>query len=297
MSKPKSSQKAATANVTKPSAKVTKPPAKTASPARRVALTAAKYKQLKRDVQQLASRADAMTRDNKVRTLWRFGRRIARERLENRSPYHNSLLRDLSRDTRISLRNLQYGVAFQRAFPSQPTHKLSWGHYRLLLDRPTDALRAHYLARTLAGALSVHALARLIADDQRAAAPDTPLLKRPVTRSYIYKAELLHVVDGDTLDLRVDQGFHSERRERFRLSDLDAPDLDTPEGRAARDFVYNQLLAAKTLVVHSIRTDLHGRYLAHVFHTADAVDIDTCFEQGHHLNEQLLHSHHATPIL
>ncbi len=262
-----------------------------------VALSRAKYKQLKRDVQQLATRADAMTRSNKVRTLWRFGRRIARERVENRTPYHSSLLRDLSRDTNVSLRNLQYGVAFQRAFPVLPKHKLSWGHYRLLLDRPTDELRTHYLKRTLDEDLSVHALARLISDDQRIAHPDAPLMPRPDAASYLYRTELLSVIDGDTVDLRIDLGFHTQRQERFRLAAIDCSELDTADGRAARDFVYNQLLNAKTIVVKSIRTDIHGRYLAHLFHSQEDLSIDECFREGHYLNEQLVTAGHAMRAL
>lgn len=60
-----------------------------------------------------------------------------------------------------------------------------------------------------------------------------------------YPARVLRVIDGDTLDARVDLGFATTIDERFRLADIDAPGIfgvpaDSPErerGLAARAFV------------------------------------------------------------
>ncbi len=43
-------------------------------------------------------------------------------------------------------------------------------------------------------------------------------------RLYNYRASVLRVVDGDTVDVLVDQGFHSFRRLRLRLQWIDAPE-------------------------------------------------------------------------
>ena len=124
----------------------------------------------------------------------------------------------------------------------------------------------------------------------------TVRIERPTEPSYLYAATVLNVVDGDTLDLTIDLGFHTDRRGRFRLADIDAPELDTKAGRAARDFVVTRLANARTLVVktqHAQRTDLYGRYIAHVFYSPTQVDIDACFQTGTHLNNELLDDGHA----
>jgi len=101
------------------------------------------------------------------------------------------------------------------------------------------------------------------------------------------------VIDGDTLDLRIDTGFHIHTSGRFRLSGIDCPELPSKPALAARDFVYTQLLNANTIVVQTLTTDTHGRYLAHLFYTPDKTSIRTCFHEGHHLNEELLKEGHA----
>jgi micrococcal nuclease len=40
---------------------------------------------------------------------------------------------------------------------------------------------------------------------------------------YIYQATLERVVDGDTVDVVIDLGFSTFRRERIRLYGVDAP--------------------------------------------------------------------------
>jgi endonuclease YncB( thermonuclease family) len=64
--------------------------------------------------------------------------------------------------------------------------------------------------------------------------------------------------------------------------------MDTPEGRQAKAFTTKRLLAAKTVVVKTIRVDLHGRYVAHLIYSDRDVSIDTCFTEGTHLNNELV---------
>jgi micrococcal nuclease len=132
----------------------------------------------------------------------------------------------------------------------------------------------------------------VIAADARDAGDDTSL-KRPTDPSYVYGATLDQVIDGDTVDLRIDLGFHVDRRGRFRLAAIDCPELPSADARAAHDFVFNQLGTAKTIVVKTQRTDLHGRYVTHLFYSHAEVPIDTCFLEGTYLNGELLDADHA----
>lgn len=260
------------------------------------ALTMTRYAELKRDVQQLAAVADKVTNQAKVVAFWRLGRRIARERLKKGSGYHNAVLRDLAADTGVVLRNLQYAVSFHQCYASAPKQRLSWAHYRILLDRPDATSRATYEARAIAGSLSSHDLARLISSDDRKVTGDAAL-KRPTQPSYLYRATLDQIIDGDTFDLSIDLGFHVDRRGRFRLADIDCPELPSPSARAARDFVFNCLGSAKTIVVKTQRTDLHGRYVTHLFYSPAEVSIDVCFSDGTYLNNELVDAGHAVIAL
>jgi len=95
---------------------------------------------------------------------------------------------------------------------------------------------------------------------------------------YIYKAELVRVVDGDTVDLIVDLGFDTSRKERFRLYGVDAPEMNTAEGKAAKKWLWDALQPLEAIYVQTIqlstktKRDKYGRFLA-VLHD-DLGDID-----------------------
>lgn len=54
---------------------------------------------------------------------------------------------------------------------------------------------------------------------------------------YVYRARVVRVVDADTVDLAVSLGFGIEVLSRVRLAGVDAPEMKTADGRAARDRV------------------------------------------------------------
>jgi micrococcal nuclease len=85
---------------------------------------------------------------------------------------------------------------------------------------------------------------------------------------YIYKAELVRVVDGDTVDLNIDLGFDTFRKERFRLYGIDAPEMRTEAGKAARAWLWEALQPLEAIYVQTIqletkaKRDKYGRFLA-----------------------------------
>lgn len=77
---------------------------------------------------------------------------------------------------------------------------------------------------------------------------------------FTYTAELVRVIDGDTVVLDIDLGFHTWRRgERYRLARINAPELKTPDGPAARDHLSS--LLGIPLVASTSKADNFGRYL------------------------------------
>jgi micrococcal nuclease len=95
---------------------------------------------------------------------------------------------------------------------------------------------------------------------------------------YIYKAELIRVVDGDTVDLIIDLGFDTLKRERFRLYGIDAPELNTLAGKAAKAWLWEALQPLEAIYVQTIqlstkaKRDKYGRFLAVLYD--DLGDID-----------------------
>jgi len=85
---------------------------------------------------------------------------------------------------------------------------------------------------------------------------------------YIYKAELVRVVDGDTVDLIIDLGFDTFRHERFRLYGIDAPEMNTKAGYPAKKWLWDALQPIETIYVQTIqletkaKRDKYGRFLA-----------------------------------
>lgn len=83
---------------------------------------------------------------------------------------------------------------------------------------------------------------------------------------YEYAARIKRVVDADTLVLEVDLGMHIRVEVTTRLAGVNAPELRTVEGQAARAFV-EQLVAAggPEVTVRTVKDrEKWGRYLAEV---------------------------------
>ena len=84
---------------------------------------------------------------------------------------------------------------------------------------------------------------------------------------YEYKAYVERVVDGDTVDLTIDLGFHTYVVKRVRLSRINAPERFTEEGKLAKAFVENALAVGMEVVVQTQldSKDKYGRVLGEIF--------------------------------
>lgn len=98
-----------------------------------------------------------------------------------------------------------------------------------------------------------------------------------------YPARLVRVIDGDTLDLVLDQGMHTWRTERVRLHGVNAPERNSADpaareiARAATEYLDRACrgdeewpLLARTLK----NPDAFGRYLAVVRRTGSDVSVN-----------------------
>lgn len=243
----------------------------------------------------LQKQAKSLTADASLKTYWSYGNLIAQLHSEADLGYHNSLLQDLARETNISLRTLQQSYAFRKAYKTPPAaDSLSWSHFRVLIRLPSEKQRTFYARLAKKESWSSRELQNAIASNlYEGGQLIDPVLERPTDVEFLYRAELVHVVDGDTLDVLVDLGFRTFAKQRLRLARIDAEETTSAQGRAARNFLTETIGAAATIVLQTRKTDLHGRYVAHVFVSPQKVSIDECFKSGLYVNDLLVREKHA----
>lgn len=103
---------------------------------------------------------------------------------------------------------------------------------------------------------------------------------------YEYGCEVTEVVDGDTLKVRVDLGFGIRSDHKLRLLGLDAPEIRTPQGKAAKLWVtrwFSDNPGPYELHTRKGReTEKYGRYLGALFAA-----------NGRLLNDDILNAGHA----
>jgi micrococcal nuclease len=98
---------------------------------------------------------------------------------------------------------------------------------------------------------------------------------------WAYRACLVRVIDGDTLDVTIDQGLHTHRTERLRLLGVNTPELKgptRPAGLAAAGFVTDWLARVPfdddwPLIVQTHKGDAFGRWLARVWRRSDGREL------------------------
>ena len=100
---------------------------------------------------------------------------------------------------------------------------------------------------------------------------------------YTYQAKLIEVIDGDTVDLLIDLGFGVHVKERCRLYGIDAPEMPTEAGKAAKAYLESLLgVATGELFVATRKmprkpkekTDKYGRYLAVLYDGSHHIESD-----------------------
>lgn len=95
---------------------------------------------------------------------------------------------------------------------------------------------------------------------------------------YCYNAFVSRVVDGDTLDARVDLGFNVFIVERFRIANIDAPEtygvkketVEYENGMITKNRLI-ELIEGKNVTIKTEKTGKYGRYIAEIFLDGNSV--------------------------
>ena len=83
---------------------------------------------------------------------------------------------------------------------------------------------------------------------------------------YTYHAEVLRVVDGDTVDVLIDVGFSTFRKERVRLYGINTPETRTRDleekarGIAAKDYLQKRVDDYKGHIIIKTELDNKGKF-------------------------------------
>lgn len=100
---------------------------------------------------------------------------------------------------------------------------------------------------------------------------------------YQYQGMVDRVVDGDTVDILIDLGFHVTIHQRVRVNGINAPEKNTDPGKAAVAAATALLPSGTVVTVNTYkdRQEKFGRFLAAI-RLPDGRDYaTTLIEQGH----------------
>jgi micrococcal nuclease len=99
---------------------------------------------------------------------------------------------------------------------------------------------------------------------------------------HIYRAEVLRVLDGDTVEVMVDLGFGIQTKQRLRIYGVNSPEKDTEAGKAARQFVSETLYGASEVHIRTFKQssqsdaekrEKYGRYLVQMIVDDQPLDL------------------------
>lgn len=104
---------------------------------------------------------------------------------------------------------------------------------------------------------------------------------------YCYKALITRVIDGDTVEARIDLGFNILVNETFRIYGVDTPESfgkDKCEAGETAKKVVKEMLEGKEFEVNVFKKDKYGRWL---------LDILLPENHGTHFNTWLIKNNYA----
>jgi micrococcal nuclease len=273
---------------------------------RKTLLTPSAYKALVASVGKTLAASETAGRradSGKAVAYWEIGDQILEAGLVGRDHYGELVVERLAADLEVDPQIIRRCVAFRRVYDRKKLYLrvqvLTWSIYRQLIEVRDAAVREYYEKKAAEEAWTRDRLKAAIAGREYAREvlkekPGPTILKRPTEAEYVFKAEVVHVVDGDSLVLNIRCGFRMVREEeRIRLAKLNTPEIETKKGKAARIYVQERLAQARTVVVKTEKADDHGRYIGHVFYSFEDERVSAVYAKGIYLNEELLREGYA----
>jgi endonuclease YncB( thermonuclease family) len=116
------------------------------------------------------------------------------------------------------------------------------------------------------------------------------IYREAADKLYTYAATVEKVIDTDTIDVRIDVGFGIRLYDRLRFRGINAPEMSTPEGKLAKQFLVDYLTTCPMVIVRTYKQkeEMYGRWLTDVFVLKGSTDPYQIAAKGEFLNQRLL---------
>lgn len=102
---------------------------------------------------------------------------------------------------------------------------------------------------------------------------------------YKYKANVIRVIDGDTVKLSIDLGFRVFWTSNCRLADINAPEMSTKEGKLSKAHLQTLLSEGEEVTIESKKLDKYGRPVVFIIKNAEDIG-DNMLSSNHAVKYQ-----------
>ena len=123
---------------------------------------------------------------------------------------------------------------------------------------------------------------------------------------YVYRATIMKIVDGDTVDVQVDMGFDTFQNMCIRLFGINTPELRSKsideriKAQEAKKFVQDKIPVGSKIYIETFKDKKgkYGRYLANIYEDRPGVaETEILAGKWHSINQLLVENGHAKEYL
>ncbi len=264
------------------------------------------YQKLRKVIQVILEKAKMQIEDSTrgilANSYWQIGEKIEKEGLTSNANYKNLTLQNLEEDLGIAKSTLGRALQFYQIYPSGIQENLSWSHYRQLITVKDVKSRASLTKSAASSGWSVKELESKIQGlNNQGSAKGSKVgstkgvsrkIKRPTDPSYLYMAQIIDVVDGDTLILHIDLGFEVIKKQRVRLAQIDAPEMKSAAGKKSHQYLRDLCAGIEKVAIKTNKVDIYGRFIGDIFYLEGRLKRGTTqgdiFTGGIYLNQKLV---------
>ncbi len=222
-------------------------------------------------------------------------------------------MEDIANDIDVHRAALQKYTQFYKTYPDGYTpvyhnRVVQWSMFVSVLPVHDKKAREFYLEEACRHSWDKYELIRRIKSGyyhelkEAGVSEKSSSLKKKDQQLYRYAAQVIKVVDGDTLDLEIDVGFKIRQEHRVRLRGINCPEMSTPQGEEAKKFVVKELhkcavkkpsgkgqyASRPVVVVQTFKRGLYGRYIVDIYYLPGENNPEAVAQKGKLLNQVLL---------
>jgi endonuclease YncB( thermonuclease family) len=237
---------------------------------------------------------------------WQMGERLCREEVIRNYQRNDSgfILARLAEGLDMEYSLLTRIIKLYKLWPDKDVlasyPALSWSHFKKLMAIPDEKKRDFYLRESQKNQWNKQELIYRVKNQYYESIQTQPASARPVLfrrqeKLYLYAGSVTKVVDGDTLVVSADLGFHVKIDVRIRLRGINTqelkpgrPDKEMSPAVMAKEFLKERLRHVEIIIFQTFKVDLYGRYVADIYYLPGERDKETVFERGRYLNQDLV---------